>query len=485
LKGVDHLKQMTTGYGLLTKDAMVIYLSGEVDAQPKLDEMTPRQIVTELNKYVVGQHAAKRAVAIALRNRVRRKKLPTEMAQDVIPKNIIMIGSTGIGKTEIARRLAKLSNSPFYKVEASKFTEVGYVGRDVESIIRDLLDIGIDLVREEKVKEVEEKAKQNAEERILDLLLPRNRNEEGNDVGFAPPPDEQFERTREKLRQQLREGRLASRMVEIEVQERNNPGHFEIYTPQGIEEMDINLRDMFPNMFGSRPKKKNLNVEEALSYFIEEEQQKLIDLDQVARLAIERVESSGIVFLDEIDKVAGREGGQGPDVSREGVQRDLLPIVEGTTVNTRYGMVRTDHVLFIAAGAFHVSKPSDLIPELQGRFPIRVELQPLSIDDFKRILVEPRNSLVSQYTALLGTEGIELSFTDDAVDAIARFAFSVNEQTEDIGARRLHTIMEHLLDEYSFEGPDLENKDVVIDEQYVTQQLAEIVKNEDLSRYIL
>jgi ATP-dependent HslUV protease ATP-binding subunit HslU len=465
---------------------MVIYLSGEVDAQPKLDEMTPRQIVTELNKYVVGQHAAKRAVAIALRNRVRRKKLPTEMAQDVIPKNIIMIGSTGIGKTEIARRLAKLSNSPFYKVEASKFTEVGYVGRDVESIIRDLLDIGIDLVREEKVKEVEEKAKQNAEERILDLLLPRTRqNEDGNEVGFAPPPDEQFERTREKLRQQLREGRLGSRMVEIEVQERNNPGHFEIYTPQGIEEMDINLRDMFPNMFGSRPKKKNLNVEEALSYFIEEEQQKLIDLDQVARLAIERVESSGIVFLDEIDKVAGREGGQGPDVSREGVQRDLLPIVEGTTVNTRYGMVKTDHILFIAAGAFHVSKPSDLIPELQGRFPIRVELQPLSIDDFKRILVEPKNSLVSQYTALLGTEGIELSFTDDAVDAIARFAFSVNEQTEDIGARRLHTIMEHLLDEYSFEGPDLENKDVVIDAGYVTRQLAEIVKNEDLSRYIL
>ncbi len=465
---------------------MVIYLSGEVDAQPKLDEMTPRQIVTELNKYVVGQHAAKRAVAIALRNRVRRKKLPTEMAQDVIPKNIIMIGSTGIGKTEIARRLAKLSNSPFYKVEASKFTEVGYVGRDVESIIRDLLDIGIDLVREEKVKEVEEKAKQNAEERILDLLLPRNRgNEEGNEVGFAPPPDEQLERTREKLRQQLREGRLASRMVEIEVQERNNPGHFEIYTPQGIEEMDINLRDMFPNMFGTRPKKKNLNVEEALSYFIEEEQQKLIDLDQVARLAIERVESSGIVFLDEIDKVAGREGGQGPDVSREGVQRDLLPIVEGTTVNTRYGMVRTDHILFIAAGAFHVSKPSDLIPELQGRFPIRVELQPLSIDDFKRILVEPKNSLVSQYTALLGTEGIELSFTEDAIDAIARFAFSVNEQTEDIGARRLHTIMEHLLDEYSFEGPDLENKDVAINADYVTQQLAEIVKNEDLSRYIL
>ncbi|MEW6126623.1 MAG: ATP-dependent protease ATPase subunit HslU [Acidobacteriota bacterium] len=467
---------------------MVIYLSGDVEAQPRLDEMTPREIVNELNKYVVGQHAAKRAVAIALRNRVRRKKLPADMAQDVMPKNIIMIGSTGIGKTEIARRLAKLSNSPFYKVEASKFTEVGYVGRDVESIIRDLLDMGIDLVREEKIKEVEEKARHNAEERLLDLLLPRNRStEDSPDIGFptASEQTDHLERTREKFRQQLREGRLNSRMVEIEVQERNNPGHFEIYTPQGIEEMDINLRDMFPNMFGSRPKKKSLNVEEALQYLTEEEQQKLIDLDQVARLAIERVESSGIVFLDEIDKVAGREGGQGPDVSREGVQRDLLPIVEGTTVNTRYGMVKTDHILFIAAGAFHVSKPSDLIPELQGRFPIRVELQPLTIDDFKRILVEPKNSLVSQYKALLGTEEIDLSFTDDAIDAIARFAFSVNEQTEDIGARRLHTIMEHLLDEYSFEGPDLKDKDVVINAEYVTKQLAEIVKNEDLSRYIL
>jgi ATP-dependent HslUV protease ATP-binding subunit HslU len=462
---------------------MVIYLPGEVKDQPKLDEMTPRQIVAELDKYVVGQNAAKRAVAIALRNRIRRQKLPPELAQDVIPKNIIMIGSTGIGKTEIARRLARLSNSPFLKVEASKFTEVGYVGRDVESMVRDLVEIGIDLVREEKIAEIAEKAEENAEERLLDLLLPRSKQvEEGGEPDSAL---EQFERTREKLRQQLREGRLNSRIVELEVQERNNPGHFEIYTPQGIEEMDINLRDMFPNMFGGRPKVRKMRVDEALEYLVQEEEQKLIDMDQVARTAIERVESSGIIFLDEIDKIAGREGGQGPDVSREGVQRDILPIVEGTSVNTRYGMVRTDHVLFIAAGAFHVSKPSDLIPELQGRFPIRVELQPLTVDDFKRILTEPKNSLVRQYKALLGTEGIDIDFTVDAIDSIARFAFSVNEQTEDIGARRLHTIMETLLDEYSFEGPDLQEKSVVVDSDYVNKQLAAIVKNEDLSRYIL
>jgi ATP-dependent HslUV protease ATP-binding subunit HslU len=462
---------------------MVIYLSGEVRDAPRLDEMTPRQIVAELDKYVVGQHAAKRAVAIALRNRIRRQKLAPDLAQDVIPKNIIMIGSTGIGKTEIARRLARLSNSPFLKVEASKFTEVGYVGRDVESMIRDLVEIGVDLIREEKIAEIADKAEQNAEERLLDLLLPRTRQLEDGQDGEAS--FEQFERTREKLRQQLREGRLNARIVELEVQERSSPGHFEIYTPQGIEEMDINLRDMFPNMFGGRPKLRKMRVDEAMEYLLQEEQQKLIDMDQIARAAIERVEASGIVFLDEIDKIAGREGGHGPDVSREGVQRDILPIVEGTTVNTRYGMVRTDHILFIAAGAFHVSKPSDLIPELQGRFPIRVELKPLTVDDFKRILTEPKNSLVRQYTALLGTEGIDISFTEDAIDAIARFAFSVNEQTEDIGARRLHTIVETLLDEYSFEGPDLEEKTVVIDSQYVQKQLAEIVKNEDLSRYIL
>ncbi len=461
---------------------MVIYLSGEVKDAPRLDEMTPRQIVEELNKYVVGQHAAKRAVAIALRNRIRRQKLPTDMAEDVIPKNIIMIGSTGIGKTEIARRLARLSNSPFLKVEASKFTEVGYVGRDVESMIRDLVEIGIDLVREEKITEIADKAEQNAEERILDLLLPRTKQVEDpeGDSGL-----EAFERTREKLRQQLREGRLNARIVELETQERSGPGHFEIYTPQGIEEMDINLRDMFPNMFGNRPKMRKMRVDEAMEYLTQEEEQKLIDMDQVARMAIERVESSGIIFLDEIDKIAGREGGQGPDVSREGVQRDILPIVEGTTVNTRYGMVKTDHILFVAAGAFHVSKPSDLIPELQGRFPIRVELKPLTVEDFKRILTEPKNSLTRQYEALLATEGINIKFTEDAVDSIARFAFSVNEQTEDIGARRLHTIMETLLDEYSFEGPDLKEKDVVIDATYVQKQLSEIVKNEDLSRYIL
>jgi ATP-dependent HslUV protease ATP-binding subunit HslU len=463
---------------------MVIYLSGEVTETQKLDEMTPRQIVAELDKYVVGQHAAKRAVAIALRNRIRRQKLPADMAQDVIPKNIIMIGSTGIGKTEIARRLARLSNSPFLKVEASKFTEVGYVGRDVESMIRDLVEIGIDLVREEKISEIADKAEQNAEERVLDLLLPRSKHlDEPSADGSSSL--EAFERTREKYRQQLREGRLNARIVEIEVQERNSPGHFEIYTPQGIEEMDINLRDMFPNMFGGRPKQRKMRVDEAMEYLIQEEEQKLIDMDQVARAAIERVEAAGIIFLDEIDKIAGREGGQGPDVSREGVQRDILPIVEGTTINTRYGMVKTDHILFIAAGAFHVSKPSDLIPELQGRFPIRVELKPLTVEDFKRILTEPKNSLTRQYEALLGTEGINIRFTEEAVDAIARFAFSVNEQTEDIGARRLHTIMETLLDEYSFAGPDLEEKDVTIDANYVQRQLADIVKNEDLSRYIL
>ncbi|HUK90129.1 MAG TPA: ATP-dependent protease ATPase subunit HslU [Blastocatellia bacterium] len=461
---------------------MVIYLTGEVKDTPKLDELSPRQIVTELDKYVVGQHAAKRSVAIALRNRIRRQKLSADMAQDVIPKNIIMIGPTGVGKTEIARRLARLSNSPFLKVEASKFTEVGYVGRDVESMIRDLVEIAIDLVREEKITEIADKAEQNAEERMLDLLLPRSRQlDENTDGGNSL---EQFERTREKLRQQLRESRLNTRMVEIEVQERGYP-HFEIYTPQGIEEMDINLKDMFPNMFGSRPKLRKMRVDEAMEYLIQEEEQKLIDMDQVARTAIERVESYGIIFLDELDKIAGRESGSGPDVSREGVQRDILPIVEGTTINTRYGMVKTDHILFIAAGAFHVSKPSDLIPELQGRFPIRVELKPLTVDDFKRILTEPKNSMVKQYMALLGTEGIEIEFTDGAIDAIAKFAFSVNEQTEDIGARRLHTIMETLLDEVSFEGPDLEDKQVVVDEPYVNRQLAAIVKNEDLSRYIL
>lgn len=468
---------------------MVIYLSGEIEDSLSLDELTPRQIVAELDKHVVGQAAAKRAVAVALRNRIRRQKLPPDLAQDVMPKNIIMIGSTGVGKTEIARRLARLSASPFLKVEASKFTEVGYVGRDVESMIRDLVEIAIDMVRAEKIEEIADKAENNAEERILDLLLPPTRQSAYDPAidqieNTTSASQETYTRTREKLRKQLREGRLDSRIVEIEVREKNFPS-FEIYTNQGIEEMDINLKDMMPGLFGGRTKSRKMRVDEAMEYLISEEEQKLVDMDQVARIALERVESSGIIFLDEIDKIAGRESGHGPDVSREGVQRDILPIVEGTTVNTKYGMVRTDHILFIAAGAFHVSKPSDLIPELQGRFPIRVELQPLTIDDFKRILTEPKNALLKQYRALMETEGIVLEFTDDAVDAMARFAFQVNETTEDIGARRLQTILEKVLDEISFEGSDLREKHQVIDAAYVNKMLAEIVRNEDLSRYIL
>jgi ATP-dependent HslUV protease ATP-binding subunit HslU len=472
---------------------MVIYLSGEVEEDSRLDEMTPRQIVAQLDKHVVGQSAAKRAVAIALRNRVRRQKLPPEMAADVMPKNIIMIGSTGVGKTEIARRLARLSNSPFLKVEASKFTEVGYVGRDVESMIRDLCEIAVDMVREEKIEEVAEKAENNAEERVLDLLLPQRSSSsfydfdsetDANEAG-GPDRDEQFQKTREKLRAQLREGKLDSRLVEMEVREKSFPT-IEVAGPQGVEEMGINMKDMLGNLFQGRTKRQRMRVDEALEYLIQEEEERLVDMDAVARAALERVESNGIIFLDELDKIAGREtSGSGPDVSREGVQRDLLPIVEGTTVNTRYGMVRTDHILFIAAGAFHVSKPSDLIPELQGRFPIRVELDSLTLEDFKRILTEPKNSLVKQYKALLETEGIELEFTDDAIDALARFAVRVNEQTENIGARRLHTIMEKVLDEISFEGPDLEPKRQVIDAQYVGRTISDIVKDQDLSRYVL
>src|SRR5919205_541684 len=451
---------------------MVIYLSGEVTEQAKLDEMTPRQIVAELDKYVVGQHAAKRAVAIALRNRIRRQKLAADMAQDVIPKNIIMIGSTGLGKTEIARRLARLANSPFLKVEASKFTEVGYVGRDVESMIRDLVDIAIDMVREERLDEVADRAELNAEDRLLDLLMPQ-----------TPEPSESAERTREKLRERLREGKLDERLVELDVKDRGPT--LEVTTNAGIEEMGINLKDMLPNLFGQKTRRRKMRVAEALDYLVQEEEQKLIDMDQVTRVALERVESSGIIFLDEIDKIAGRESGHGPDVSREGVQRDILPIVEGTTVNTRYGFVRTDHILFIAAGAFHVSKPSDMIPELQGRFPIRVELKSLSVEDFIRILKEPKNALAKQYTALLETEGIKLILTDDALEEVARFAASVNERAENIGARRLHTIMEKLLEEVSFEGPDLKKKTVKVDANYVRRQLADIVKDQDLSRYIL
>lgn len=479
---------------------MVIYLSGDVDEEARLDEMTPRQIVGELDKHVVGQRNAKRAVAIALRNRVRRQKLPPEMAVDVMPKNIIMIGSTGVGKTEIARRLARMSNSPFLKVEASKFTEVGYVGRDVESMIRDLTEIGVEMTREEKIAEISDKAELNVEERILDLLLPPPKSSlsssyfdfdasEGEESpapqeSAAPAPDDNFQRTREKLRAQLRSGKLDNRLIEIEVREKSFPT-IELAGPQGIEEMGINMKDMLGNLFQGRTKRRKMRVDEAMEYLMQEEEERLIDMDSVARSALERVESSGIIFLDEIDKIAGRESGGGPDVSREGVQRDILPIVEGTTVNTRYGMVRTDHILFIAAGAFHVSKPSDLIPELQGRFPIRVELESLTIEDFKRILTEPKNALVKQYRALMETEGVELDFTEDAIEAIANFAARVNEQTENIGARRLHTIMEKLLDEISFEGPDLEPKKQRIDESYVNRMLSETVKDQDLSRYIL
>src|SRR2546426_810099 len=464
---------------------MAIYLPGTAEEEHiALDELTPREIVAELDKYVIGQNAAKRAVSIALRNRMRRQKLPPDLAEEVIPKNIIMIGPTGVGKTEIARRLAKLANSPFLKVEASKFTEVGYVGRDVESMIRDLVEISIDMVRNEKLEEVADKADANAEERILDLLLPPPPSPGASTDENARAAMEQWNRTREKLRAQLREGKLDERTVELEVKERNFPA-FEIISNQGVEEMDINIKDILPGFLGQRTKKRKMKIAEAIDYLIQEEEQKLVDMDQVTRLAVERVENNGIIFLDEIDKIAGRESGHGPDVSREGVQRDILPIVEGTTVNTRYGMVRTHHILFIPAGAFHVSKPSDLIPELQGRFPIRVELESLTIEDFKRILVEPKNSLVKQYRALMETEGVKLDFGKDAIDAIANFAARVNQQTEDIGARRLHTIMERLLDEISFEGPDLEPKTQLIDGAYVEKMLADTVKDQDLSRYIL
>jgi ATP-dependent HslUV protease ATP-binding subunit HslU len=455
------------------------------DLLPALDDMTPREIVKELDKYIVGQAAAKRAVAVALRNRVRRQKLPPEIAEDVLPKNILMIGPTGVGKTEIARRLARLAGCPFVKVEASKYTEVGYVGRDVESMVRDLVETSIDMVREEKLDEVADRAEEAAEERILDLLLPPPPPlPEGTPESELAAQREQTKRTREKLRAQLREGKLDQRIVDLEVRERAMPS-FEIISNQGIEEMDVNIKDMLSGFFGQQKKKRKMSVSDAFEYLIQEEENKLLDMEQVTRVAVERAEQMGIIFVDEIDKVAGRESGHGPDVSREGVQRDILPIIEGTTVNTRYGMIRTDHILFIAAGAFHVTKPSDLIPELQGRLPIRVEMQSLKEEDFVRILTEPKNALIKQYIALLDTEGVKLHFTEDAVQAIARFATSVNEQTENIGARRLHTILEKVLDELSFEAPDLKKKTVKVDAAYVNKQLADIVKNQDLSRYIL
>ncbi len=450
-----------------------------------LDDLTPRQIVAELDRYVVGQRKAKRAVAIALRNRIRRQKLSADSSNEVQPKNLIMIGPTGVGKTEIARRLARISNSPFIKLEASKFTEVGYVGRDVDSIIRDLVEVAVQMVRDQKVGEIEKKAERNAEERLLDLLLSataKRKKAAKKLAGKKLRNAKKFKKIREKLRQQLRAGKLDRRRVELEVPERMAPSIDLV----GIaaDEVDLNLGDIFSGMFQQTTRRK-MDVGEAIDYLIFQEENRLIDMEQVTREALQRVEQSGIVFLDELDKIAGRESGQGPNVSREGAQRDILPIIEGTTVSTRYGMVQTDHILFVAAGAFHVSKPSDLIPELQGRFPIRVEMEPLVEADLVRILTEPENALIKQYTALMDTEGIELVFTDDAVQLIAHYAKSVNDTTENIGARRLHTIMEALLEDISFEGGDFKEKQFVVDAEYVRSQLKDIVKDEDLSRYIL
>ena len=454
--------------------------------------LTPKEIISELDKYIIGQHKAKRAVAIALRNRWRRQQVPEDLRDEIAPKNIIMIGPTGVGKTEIARRLSRLAQSPFIKVEASKFTEVGYVGRDVESMVRDLTEIAVNMIKAEESEKVIVKARENAEERILDLLLPSRREEpisetpdqEKNPDVMSTTPNFQ-DATREKLRQLLRSGKLDERVVELETSSRGNLPVIEVLSATGIEEMEFNIKEMFGNMFPKKTKKQKMKIPEALEILTQEESQRLIDMDQVTRMAKERVEQSGIIFIDEIDKITGRESYTGPDVSREGVQRDLLPIVEGTTVTTKHGTVKTDHILFIAAGAFHSSKPSDLIPELQGRFPIRVELDSLGKEEFVRILQEPRNALVKQYHALMKTEGLNLIFETEAVVEIAQIAESVNTRTENIGARRLYTVMEKLLEDISFDASEMKEKQILINREYVAEKLREVVKDEDLSRYIL
>lgn len=444
-------------------------------------ELTPREIVAELDKHIIGQKAAKKAVAIALRNRFRRRRLPPALADEIAPKNILMIGPTGVGKTEISRRLAKLTSSPFLKIEASKFTEVGYVGRDVESMIRDLVRMSVDMVKQEKVAEIVEKARANAEEKLLDILLPPPKK---RDDANGEADDSKFHDTREKLRAQLRDRLLEDRPVDIEVKEKTTPP-LEVVSNSGVEEIGFQIQEFLPGFLGGRTKRRRMKIKEAREVILEEEEKRLVDMDHVSRLAIERVEQSGIIFLDEVDKIAGRESGHGPDVSREGVQRDLLPIIEGTTVNTRFGLVRTDHILFIGAGAFHVSKPSDLIPELQGRFPIRVELTPLGKDDFVRILTEPQNALIRQYEALMATEGVSVSYTPDAIDEIADVAEKVNADAENIGARRLHTVVEKVMEDISFAAPDIAEKTLRIDREYVREHLKDILENQDLRRFIL